>query len=110
MTRPLLAFSSALALLALPGCTEVLVPDGPTEGLFGVYQFSPNEFGQWATFSKRVLSVNGGVEEIDRDGTCTLYRYAPPPVSGPTSPLAVDAGELRVTGGLEDLVMDFEDG
>lgn len=95
----------------------MLVPDEPTLGVFGVYQATPDEFGMGAHFRKRVLSGTvpsgtGGTPEIDHDGACRLYHYDPPPTSSaPHVPqAAVDAGELRVTGGLTDLTMTFEDG
>jgi hypothetical protein len=115
MTRSLLAFSSALALLAMPGCTEVLVPDGPDFGLVSVFQ-SPlvqgavftNQASASALFGKGV--PRSAFQLIDQDGACRIDHYPLPVlVSGPEAQV-LDAGELRVTGGLTDLVMDFDGG
>lgn len=109
MTRPLPAILSVLALLAVPGCAdEVLVPDPdmPNFGLFSVYQTPPDQVNAVALFRKGVAP--SGRQEIDHDGACLLEHYILP-VWSPQLPV-VDAGELRVTGGLTDLTTDFESG
>lgn len=109
MTRSLPAVLSALALLALPGCAcEVIVadPDMPNFGIFSISQSPPNQVNAGAGFYKGVPQSRR--EEIARDGACWLEHYALP-VSSPQL-LPVDAGELRVTGGLTDLTTDFESG
>lgn len=108
MTRPFQAFSIALALLAMPGCASEVIapdPDAPNVGLFSVYQFPPDQASVGAGFYKHLPPRS---VEIDRDGECWIDHYGLP-LSGSQS-LPVDAGELRVTGGLTDLVADFESG
>lgn len=103
----------AIALLALPGCaSEVLVsePDGPAQGLFTVGQTPPNRAFAGATFFKIRGEVDRGPTEIDRDGACWLDHYEPPDEPSPIQLVQVDAGEVRVTGGLTDLTATFENG
>lgn len=112
MTRAIPAFLTLVALLALPGCPcEVLVeePDGPTHGLFTINQTLPNQALAGAWFVKVRKGAAAGQIELDHDGACRLYHSEPP---GPhtSAPVEVDAGTLRVTGGLTDLVADFEGG
>jgi hypothetical protein len=113
MRRPLQVFLSALALLALPalpGCAdEVIVtdPDAPNDGFVSVSQSPPNQAFLGASFYKRVPAA-GTITEVDHDGACRRDHFALPTSSSPRLP--VDAGEVRVTGGLKDFGANFESG
>jgi hypothetical protein len=108
MTRRLPTFFTAVALLATPGCADCVIVEerGPILGLFTVNQTPPNQAHAGAFFRKGTFQ---GPTELDRDGACWLDHYEQPSAS-PNLPIELDAGELRVTGGLEELVADFNGG
>jgi hypothetical protein len=111
MERTLSACVAAALLLALPGCGWVKVEEeGAVSGLFSISQAPPDHANVWAGFRK--ITDHGDDDwrvEVAHEGPCSLVHYAPPPSSPPELPAQLDAGKLRVTGGLKELVADYDD-
>ncbi|APR87198.1 hypothetical protein A7982_12547 [Minicystis rosea] len=86
----------------------MLVADKPDYGFVWVHQ-SPLSPGMSASFWDKL--GRSRIEGIESDSACQIEHWAKPEPSNDGPPLVLlDAGELRLTGGLKDLTLDFESG